>query len=142
MDQSAAQFREDEDMKKSILAAAILMSAASAASAADPIFGLWKTQPDEGVFYHVQMKQCGASICGVFMKKFENGTEVEADVIGKNAVFDMQNQGGGEYEGKAWRPKNQKTYKGKGSLNGDTMEIGGCILGGIICSKQNWVRVK
>lgn len=115
---------------------------AGAAWAADPVFGMWQTQPDKGVYYHVEMQACGAKICGVFRQKFENGAKVGSDVIGKNAMFDMVATADGAYEGKAWKPSNGKTYNGSGKLNGNSLKIGGCVLGGLICSKQTWKRLK
>lgn len=129
-------------MKKILTAAVLGFVMGGAAWAADPIFGLWQTQPDDGIYYHVQMKPCGTKICGEYKKKFEGGSEVSSDAIGKNAIFDMVPIGGGKYEGKAWRASNNKTYSGAGTLKGNTLNIGGCILGGIICSKQNWQRLK
>ena len=128
-------------MKTLLTAAAFTLGMAGVALAADPIEGMWKTQPDEGVFYHVLMQPCGAGFCGVFKKKFENGKEVASPVIGKNAVFDMVAQGGGEYKGKAWKPSNNKVYNGTGTLAGNSLKVGGCVLGGIICLKQTWTRV-
>lgn len=115
---------------------------AGAAWAADPVFGMWQTQPDKGVYYHVEMQAYGAKICGVFRQKFENGAKVGSDVIGKNAMFDMVATADGAYEGKAWKPSNGKTYNGSGKLNGNSLKIGGCVLGGLICSKQTWKRLK
>lgn len=128
-------------MKNTVTAALISVFAAGAAWAADPIEGLWKTQPDDGVFYHVQMQQCGNAYCGVFKKKFENGKEVASPAIGKNAVFDMRPDGAGKYSGKAWKPSNGKTYKGKGKLNGNNLSMSGCVLG-VLCIKQTWQRIK
>ena len=128
-------------MKYVMTAAFCAVMTAGAALAADPVFGLWQTQPDDGVYYHVEMQSCGSLICGVFRQKFEDGAKVDSDVIGKNAMFDMQAKGGGSYEGKAWKPSNGKTYNGEGTLNGDRLKIGGCVLGGLICSKQTWKRV-
>ena len=128
-------------MKTILTAAAMTIGFVGAAWAADPIEGLWKTQPDGGVFYHVQMQSCGGSFCGKFKKKFVDGSEVSFAEVGKNAVFDMVPQGGGEYKGKAWRPSNGKTYSGAGTLKGNTLKIGGCVLGGLICSKQTWARL-
>ena len=125
-----------------ILTAAAMIAGMATTVLADPIEGLWKTQPDDGIFYHVQMKPCGGAFCGVFQKKFQNGSEVATDVIGKNAVFDMVPTGGGEYAGKAWKPSNGKTYNGSGKLSGNSLKIGGCVLGGLICSKQTWQRIK
>lgn len=126
---------------KTVLIAAVAVFGFAASAGADPIEGVWKTQPDDGVYYHVKMKPCGAGFCGEFIQKFADGQKVQTDVIGKNAVYDLVAQGGGKYEGKAWKPSNNKTYKGSGTLNGDTLKVGGCVLGGLICLKQTWNRV-
>jgi uncharacterized protein (DUF2147 family) len=128
-------------MKTMFLIAGLALSLGSAATA-DPIYGLWKTQPDEGVFYHVKMQACGGSICGKFVQKFENGAPVSSSVVGKNAVYDMKPVGGGAYEGKAWRPSNDKVYAGKGSLNGNALRMKGCVLGGLVCIGQDWTRLQ
>ena len=129
-------------MKTFMTAAALSFGMAGAALAADPIEGMWKTEPDDGIFYHVLMKPCGNAYCGEFRKKFENGQEVSSPVIGRNAVFDMVPQGGGEYKGKAWRPSNDKVYTGSGTLSGDVLRVGGQILGGLIKVRQTWTRVR
>ncbi len=127
---------------KNIMAAVVVgLMGTGVAWAADPVFGMWQTQPDKGVYYHVEMKACGAKICGVFRQKFDNGAKVASDVIGKNAMFDLVATGNGEYEGKAWKPSNGKTYNGSGKLSGNFLKIGGCVLGGLICSKQTWKRL-
>ncbi len=130
-------------MMKNVMAAAMIgLFGAGTAWAADPIFGLWQTQPDKGLYYHVEMKACGTKICGEFQQKFQDGAKVESDVVGKNAVYDMVGTGNGKYEGKAWKPSNGKTYAGAGTLSGDSLKIGGCVFGGLICSKQSWTRLK
>lgn len=126
---------------KKILTAVAMVVGFTGAACADPIEGVWKTQPDDGIFYHVHMKPCGGTFCGVFVKKFQDGAEVSFQERGKNAVFDMVPNGDGTYDGKAWKPSNGKTYNGSGTLNGNTLRIGGCVLGGLVCIKQNWKRV-
>ena len=127
-------------MKSTIMLAAVGMMAAGAAFA-DPIEGMWKTQPDDGVYYHVNMQKCGSSFCGKFVNRFEDGQDTGGSMIGKNAVFDMKPSGSGTYKGKAWKPSNDKTYAGKGQLNGDQLTMKGCVLGGIICLSQKWTRL-
>ena len=39
---------------------------------ADPVFGTWKTIPDDnGRFGHIEIKQCGETICGEMVASFE-----------------------------------------------------------------------
>jgi hypothetical protein len=49
-----------------IAIAAILACAAALPAAADPVAGLWRTEPgDEGGYLFVRVGPCGAEICGV-----------------------------------------------------------------------------
>jgi uncharacterized protein (DUF2147 family) len=128
-------------MKTMILSGLAALALSTTGALADPIYGLWKTEPDDGVYYHVDMGACGAKICGVFKKKFENGKEVSSPVLGKNAIFDMVKDGGNTYVGSAWRPSNNKVYSGKGTLKGNGLTMKGCVLGGLICLGSDWTRV-
>jgi uncharacterized protein (DUF2147 family) len=129
-------------MKKLMMTAAMVMFGAGAAWAADPVEGLWQTQPDDGAFAHVQMAPCGGALCGTISRTFNASGEYQSENLGKKIVIDMMPSGGGKYAGKVWRPSNNKTYIGKINLSGDTLKLAGCVAGGLICSKQSWARVK
>lgn len=126
---------------KTILLAGLLALAPVVASA-DPIEGLWQTQPDDGAFAHVKIAPCGPAYCGTIQRSFRDGKPYDSPNTGRQIVIDMVAKGSGSYEGKVWRPSNGKTYIGKISLAGDAMRLSGCVMGGLICAKQNWVRVK
>ncbi|WP_194094457.1 DUF2147 domain-containing protein [Marivivens aquimaris] len=126
-------------MKKFALAAMMAVGLAGAA-AADPIEGTWQTQPDDGAFAFVEISPCGPAYCGVIARTFNDSGEYQSENIGRQLVIDMVPQGNGEYRGNVWRPSNNKIYIGKINLNGDQMELKGCIAGGLLCSAQNWVR--
>ncbi len=128
-------------MKRLIFTLAMLAFGGGAALA-DPIEGLWKTQPDKGAYAYVQIKPCGANFCGDIARTFKDGTEYKASTIGRQIVIDMAPQGGGKYKGKVWRPANNKIYLGKITLNGDQMALAGCVAGGLFCKSQQWVRLK
>jgi uncharacterized protein (DUF2147 family) len=127
-------------MKTTILAAAFAL--ASGAAFADPIEGLWQTQPDDGAYAHVQIAPCGANFCGTIVRTFNDGGEYQSPNLGKQIVSNMAPKGNGAYEGKVWRPSNGKTYLGKIALNGTAMKLAGCVAGGLICAKQNWTKIK
>ena len=120
---------------------AIALMTAAGMAAADPLEGLWQTETDDGAFAHVQIEPCGANFCGKIVRSFKDGTAFESPNRGKTLVIDMAPQGGGNYEGKVWRPSNDKIYLGKIALNGDSIKLRGCIAGGLLCSKQTWARV-
>ena len=128
-------------MKRLAIAIAVAMQA-SAAFAADPVFGLWQTQPDDGAFAHVQMSECGDAVCGVISRTFNSDGEYQSKNIGRQIVIDMVPTGEGNYKGRVWRPSNNKVYNGKIALNGDRLNLSGCIAGGLLCSKQTWLRVQ
>lgn len=127
-------------MKKHVMAA--LMAICATGAAADPILGLWQTQPDEGAYAHVEMQPCGDAICGTIAQSFKGGAAYASPNQGKTLVIDMEPNGNGSYVGKVWRPSNNKIYLGKMSLKGDQLALRGCVAGGLICSKQTWSRVK
>ncbi len=124
------------------LAVSAMVTFSGAAVAADPALGLWKTQPDDGAFAHVQMSECGSAICGVIARTFNADGEFKSPNLGKRIVIDMVPQGDGQYRGKVWRPSNNKVYIGKLDLNGNSMRLRGCVAGGLLCSKQTWVRLQ
>lgn len=128
-------------MKSLALAAAALILGAGMA-AADPIEGIWQTEPDDGNYALVQMAPCGAAICGKIMRTFNAQGEYKSPNIGKTLVIDMKPQGNGAYEGKVWRPSNNKIYLGKMQMNGKSLKLRGCVAGGLICSKQTWKKVQ
>lgn len=126
-------------MKLAIAATLMLLGGPALA---DPVHGLWQTQPDDGAYAHVQMAPCGAATCGVIKRTFNATGEYKSPNLGKKLVIDMVPGGGGKYAGQVWRPSNDKVYVGKIELTGDSLKLAGCVAGGLICSKQTWTRVK
>lgn len=124
-----------------IIIAAALALIASAATA-DPIEGVWQTQPDEGSFAHVTVAPCGPAFCGTISRTFQGQAEYRSPNLGRQIVIDMAPQGGGSYAGKVWRPSNDKIYNGKASVEGDRMTLSGCVAGGLLCKGQTWARVQ
>jgi len=122
-----------------LVAVAVLMSAGM--GLADPALGTWKTEVDDGSYAHVKMQECGSNICGTIARTFKNGSEYSSENVGKMLVRNMEPQGNGRYEGRVWRPSNNKVYIGKMDVNGNSLKLRGCVAGGLICAKQTWSRV-
>ena len=112
---------------------------------AEPVFGTWKTIPDDnGRFGHIEIKQCGETICGEMVASFEsNGKKYKSENLGKNIVWNMKPKKDGKYGGgKIWAPDRDKTYSSKMELvDGDNgLKVKGCIA--IICRDGGtWTRV-
>ena len=80
-------------MKKLAVIAALLLSAGAAA--ADPIEGVWQTQPDEGAFAYVTIAPCGNAFCGTISRTFKDKSEYRSPNLGRQIVIDMAPAGGG-----------------------------------------------
>lgn len=111
-------------------------------ASADPIEGVWQTEVDDGSYAHVTVAPCGGNYCGTISKTFNASGEYQSPNLGKQIVRNMAAQGGGEYEGQVWRPSNDKVYLGKIALSGNQMALRGCVAGGLICARQNWVKIR
>ncbi len=128
---------------KAILGGVAVVLWAGAAMAADPVEGVWQTEVDDGAYAHVTMAPCGAAFCGKITQSFNaDGSVYASENVGKTIVIDMVPQGGGAYGGSVFRPSNGKTYYGTIVVTGDALKLAGCVLGGLICSKQTWARVE
>ncbi|WP_167647571.1 DUF2147 domain-containing protein [Mameliella alba] len=125
-----------------LLKIATVCGLAAGAAAADPVEGTWQTEPDDGSYAHIVMAPCGGKICGQIARTFNAGGEYASPTRGKTLVIDMVPQGNGKYEGKVWRPSNNKIYLGKMTLDGSRLKLRGCVAGGLICSAQTWRRVQ
>lgn len=114
---------------------------------ADPVDGLWKTQPgDTGGYLHVSIAPCGSALCGTIDTAFDkDGNErLEYEHLGKQIIWDMVPDGESAYGGgKIWAPDRDKTYNSKMSLEEqNTLTVKGCVAGGLICRDQTWNRVQ
>jgi uncharacterized protein (DUF2147 family) len=127
-------------MRHIILAAAFALGAGAAS--ADPIEGIWQTQPDEGSFAHVTIAPCGGAYCGTITRTFREQAEIQSPNLGRQIVIDMAATGGGNYQGRVWRPANDRIYAGKAAVSGDRMSLSGCVAGGLLCKSQTWVKVQ
>lgn len=129
---------------KTFALAAVLAVFGTAALAADPVEGTWKTKPDDnGNFGHVQIKPCGPAFCGTLVKAFDgSGKQIESPNVGRQIVWDMVAYGDGFYDdGKVYSPDRDKTYNSEMQLSGNSLTVKGCVLG--ICRDGGtWTRVK
>ena len=110
---------------------------------ADGISGVFVTSPnDDGDIGHIEFSACGDAYCGTLIASFDSaGKPFAGRALGMHIVWDMKDQGGGRFSGgRIWDPGADKTYRSKMSLDGDTLNVSGCI--GPICRKRVWTRLK
>ncbi len=124
---------------KRVLAAA-LIALPLAAQAGDPS-GLWQTAVnDEGKYLHVQIGACAgdaSQICGTIVQGFGGASQ---DNNGKAIIWGMQASGENYWRrGTIWAPDDDKTYNSNMTLNGNSLQVEGCVL--VFCRGQTWTRV-
>ena len=112
-------------IRKFITAAALTMAFAVPAIAAEPIEGSWKRST--GTI--IKFSPCGGAFCAIVQGGKHNGKQAGS-----------MSGTGNRYKGSLTDLDEDKKYKGKASVNGNTMSLSGCVLGGIICKSETWVR--
>lgn len=113
-------------MIRKLITAAVLAAAFTApAFAANDIAGNWTTQSGETA----AITACGAAMC-ITLKTGKHAGKQIGSMSGKD----------GRYRGTITDPADDKTYKGKASINGSSMKMSGCIAGGLLCKTQTWKR--
>ena len=131
-------------MREWIYAALIAFSAAPAL-AASGVAGTWKTETsDDGGYLEIQMGPCesdATKTCGIISRAHNaEGINPDYEHLGKPMVKDMTPDGESSFSGGTiWDPQKDKTYKSKMQLNGDELEVEGCIA--FLCDGQDWTRV-
>lgn len=111
------------------LAAAVFMVLAASAGAAhaDPIEGQWRMPSGN----NATIAACGDQYCLTY-------------VDGPNAgrtFGQMRAVGGNRYEGTVTDyTRGGREFSGRGTLQGNSLSVQGCVLGGLICRSQELTR--
>lgn len=128
------------------LLGAALLGVAMPAAAADDVVGTWLT---EGGRAQVRMAPCGTARCGTVIwtkaprKDANNPTASlrDRDLVGVQLVSDAKPAGEG-WAGSLYNPEDGRTYSGTMKLRGASLDVSGCVLGGLICRTQTWTRAR
>ena len=106
--------------------ATLLTTLLATSIAEDPLVGKWQTVADDhGNYGHVEISVCDTSLCGVWFKAYgADGKKRESENIGRTLIWDMKNQGDGNYgNGKIDSPDRDKTiFWSKLVLEGDALK--------------------
>lgn len=127
---------------KNLLCAAAL-AALAAPAAADPVYGRWRTAPDDnGNTGIIEMAACGNRICGTLIQAMDaQGQPMASPNVGRLIVWDMEPAGNGQYRnGQVWAPDRNRTYNSRMELRGDRLGVSGCVL--MFCREAVWTRVR
>jgi uncharacterized protein (DUF2147 family) len=135
-----------------LVVAVAALASATAAQAASPAEGLWKTPTRGG---EVRIAECGAALCGTLVTSDNiKANPALADDKNKDASLRgrllkdlpmLQGFTGGPAEwkgGTVYNPEDGGTYKGTIKLTGaDTLKLTGCIVFPL-CKTQTWTRIR
>ena len=125
------------------LSIAMILSLIAPVAFADPIVGVWKTDPTEmGTAGLVEVSACGAGFCAVIKGAADgSGDPAQAHLLGKQVFWGMLPVGDGRYEGgRLWSPKRDKEFNARLTLTGQTLVVEGCVM--TICQVGGrWQRV-
>ena len=135
----------------------IALLTSAAAIAADPV-GIWYTAANRA---QVRIGHCsGSSLCGgiVSLKEpndpqtgkpktdINNPDQAKRNrpLIGVRIVLDLKPAGTpDQWQGEVYNADDGRTYGGYLTMTGtDTLELKGCVLGGLICKSEMWTRAR
>jgi uncharacterized protein (DUF2147 family) len=129
------------------LLAALCAVATPTLADANKVSGTWQSQ--SGIT-RVKVTPCGAGLCANVVwqqnpsKDVHNPDPSKRDrpVVGLQLVSNMKPVGDGEWSGSIYNYEDGQTYQGKVKVNNaNAIEIGGCVMGGMICQSKTWTKV-
>ncbi len=134
-------------MKSAILAALglLVLTGAAQAQSSDPS-GTYLSETGET---RVRIAKCGSAYCGTIVAVQGEAKDVnnpDAKLKGRNLVgvqmlSNIQPAADG-FTGQLYNYKDGRTYSGKMSFaGGKSMQLSGCVFGGLICRSQTWAKV-
>ena len=143
-------------MRRHLLAAAALLMLAGSQSAlaADPI-GVWLTQPGTS---RIRVADCGGALCGTIIwlkepndpdtgkaktdKHNSDAARRSRPLMGVQIMLGMKPAGDGKWNGQVYNAEDGKTYSGNLTFSGgNSLQLQGCALGGLVCKSQTWTKV-
>lgn len=130
------------------LATALVIPATLAgpvARAADNPSGIWLTEERSS---KIKIASCGKAMCATILWAKGAGLDDHnpdptmrgRPVTGLALSRDIRPDGKGAWQGSMYNPENGKTYKTTLTPKGRELEVGGCVLGGLLCGSETWAR--
>jgi uncharacterized protein (DUF2147 family) len=130
-----------------LFAALCALASPAMAQDASKVAGVWQSQ--SGIT-RVKVTPCGAGLCAhvVWQKSpskdvhNEDPNKRDRPVVGLQLVSNMKAAGPGEWTGSIYNYEDGKTYSGKvKQVSANAIEIGGCVMGGMICQSKTWTKI-
>jgi len=136
------------------LAALLALTSSEGALAAEPT-GTWLTQTGTS---RIRVADCGGALCGTIVwlkepndpdtgkpktdKNNSDAAKRSRPLLGVQIVLGMKPAGAGKWTGQVYNAEDGKTYSGNLTYSGgDSLQLQGCALGGLVCKSQTWTKV-
>jgi uncharacterized protein (DUF2147 family) len=134
-------------------AALLVLTGTGSAIAADPA-GTWLTQ---GGNSRIRIADCGGALCGTITwlkepndpetkkpktdKNNSDASKRARPLIGVQIVLGMKPSGTDKWSGQVYNAEDGKTYSGNLTYSGgNSLQLQGCALGGLVCKGQTWTK--
>lgn len=117
---------------------------AAGGTVADPAVGLWSNP--KGTL-SVRTRRCGAQLCATVVHASAKAQAKAAaagvpDLIGTELFSNYRPAGERDWSGTLYVPDRGKRVASKlQAADGRTMKVSGCLVGGLVCKSQIWVRM-
>lgn len=114
---------------------------------AHKIHGIWQSQ--SGIT-RVKVTPCGTGLCAHVVWQKNPSKDVhnpdaakrERPIVGLQLVSNMKPVAENEWSGSIYNYEDGKTYQGKvKATSANAIQIGGCVMGGMICQSKTWTKV-
>lgn len=136
------------------LAATLVLGASEGALAADPT-GVWLVQAGTS---RIRVADCGGALCGTIIwlkepndpdtgkpktdKNNSDASKRSRPLLGVQIVLGMKPAGADKWTGQVYNAEDGKTYSGNLTFpGGNSLQLQGCALGGLVCKGQTWTKV-
>ena len=133
---------------------ALLMLASAQSARAEEPLGNWLTQ---GGNSRIKIADCGGALCGTIAwlkepndpdtgkpktdKNNSDAAKRSRPLIGVQIVLGMKPAGEGKWAGQVYNAEDGKTYSGNLTFTGgNSLQLQGCALGGLVCKGQTWTK--
>jgi len=135
-------------IRGSLLGMGLLLLALPAS--AQSVTGNWSTGKAR-----VRIADCGGALCANVTalnepndeegkpktdKNNANASLRGRRIVGISILSGMRPAGDNVWKGSIYNPEDGKTYSASMSLQGNSLKVQGCALGGLICKTQTWGR--
>jgi uncharacterized protein (DUF2147 family) len=136
------------------IAAAALLALMTCSARAEEPTGTWLTQTGGS---KIKVADCGGALCGTITwlkepndpetgkpktdKHNSDASKRSRPLIGVQIVLGMKPAGAGKWAGQVYNAEDGKTYSGNLTFTGgNSLQLQGCALGGLVCKGQTWTK--